>query len=840
MKRLLVPLIVIICTSGTVNAYEQATHATITRAAFFASDLGAGSFNSFTALQRSLGLNVVSPLGDGKTYFEFIGNLTGVSPYRRAPQPYERKVVKDLEADPDSNSPLIWLMFGAIREDDNPNETPPTPQDVEGGIRRPLHHFFDPYMNRPLVVPGLSEVDNDVRKNVDWGLGVKDSFTDPNAQESPRRNHFTVFDAREAMFRALTLMTASGNDYVGISEGADPALKQQWRQAYWATTFRALGDVLHLNQDMAQPQHTRNEAHSGTYCPGSRVCLTGHTSVYEKYINARALRQETFDSLSPFHEPVAISPLDLPLIGYPIPAFASYSNYWSTAPGDKQFQGSGLADYSNRGFFTAAKNFGNTEYLSPSSNPFDYVIESAFASKWDGSSFSDAMPTYVYYGNVHDSFQNKDIVHVPLTTYSFWDQFIKRSSGKRDYSLTRVNYDAMANLLIPRAVAYSAGLINYFFRGRIDIAPPYEGVFAVADHSKSNGFTTLRANVKNLTPAFSEPDGSRLSQTMHDGTFFAVLRYHKDKKYVDGLDTIVGISPCTNSAVLDPADPGASTQCRDGSEEIIVSKPLTGVSLGDEQTAVKFDFSSMPIPFGMTDVVLQVVYRGPMGNETDAVAVGTLDISEPTYFTYQNDTDYIRLGSEVHTRDEINADSSLLDLVWPQYCVDRGQSPAKLRDGCLLAEPIDLAVSFSDLVYPLATVTQLPVRRLFRLVYLSSADEAFDSPKEKVAARQKITIRSQRSGAKALMNHEGSCLPIEPFDVPARHAQLVVTAPGQGTYRVDSFGSLRGVNGWFNASCVTIGDDGSAGTPDDRARAMTPLFGDELVPYVVQIHPAYL
>ncbi|BCO30781.1 hypothetical protein TspCOW1_08840 [Thiohalobacter sp. COW1] len=55
------------------------------------------------------------------------------------------------------------------------------------------------------------------------------------------------------------------------------------RKAYWATTFRALGDVLHLIQDMAQPQHTRNDLHNTDYGHGERV--------YEKYTNARVLRQ---------------------------------------------------------------------------------------------------------------------------------------------------------------------------------------------------------------------------------------------------------------------------------------------------------------------------------------------------------------------------------------------------------------------------------------------------------------------------------------------------------------------------------------------------------------------
>ena len=97
------------------------------------------------------------------------------------------------------------------------------------------------------------------------------------------------------MFRALTLMTPSDGGYIDISAGKDDATKQQWRQAYWATAFRALGDVLHLNQDMAQPQHTRNEPHSGKGCLFG-MCLAGHTSVYERYINARALKATSFSA----------------------------------------------------------------------------------------------------------------------------------------------------------------------------------------------------------------------------------------------------------------------------------------------------------------------------------------------------------------------------------------------------------------------------------------------------------------------------------------------------------------------------------------------------------------
>jgi hypothetical protein len=365
-----------------------------------------------------------------------------------------------------------------------------------------LNHFYDPIFDRRLETPGLTLLDGDVHKNPDWAVGSFDSFADPNRPEPQRKNHFTVFDAREAMFRALTLLTYNGTGYPEIAAGRDIATRQQWRQAYWATTFRALGNVLHLNQDMAQPQHTRNEPHSGKPCPVGTTCFAGHTSIYEKYINARALQQNMFNSKGPFNVEVAIPIAPLPVTSYPIPAFANYSDYWSTAPGSPSLPGNGLADYSNRGFFTAAKNFDSTEYPYPSRDPARYQIASLAPAKWDGSAPTNPTPTKVYLGDVPDDWQQTAAVNVPLTTYSLWDQFVRPRTGAPVYSLNRLNYDAMASLLVPRAVAYSAGLINFFFRGRIDIELPDEGVFAAADHASGKGFTMVRTKIRNKTPDF--------------------------------------------------------------------------------------------------------------------------------------------------------------------------------------------------------------------------------------------------------------------------------------------------------------------------------------------------
>src|SRR6185312_3371323 len=108
---------------------------------------------------------------------------------------------------------------------------------------------------------------------------------------------------------------------------------------------------------------------------------------------------------------------------------------------------------------------------------------------------------------VTDIFDGQSTVTAPLTTLSVWDDFLKKKSLAPKFSLNRLNYDAMADLLLPRAVAYSAGLINFFFRGQILVSLPKEGVYAISDHGSPDGFKILRVKVKNTTGSFVDPQG---------------------------------------------------------------------------------------------------------------------------------------------------------------------------------------------------------------------------------------------------------------------------------------------------------------------------------------------
>ena len=821
------------CLSSTASAYEQATHAVITSQAFIRSELGN------PILSSNLGLPVYWAAGTNATYYDIAEFITADS---KTWKDYETNIIRDVREVSDS-SPRSWLLRGAIREDDNPNEDPPTPQDISPSLRRPLHHFFDPFYNRALTSTGLFILDSDIHKNPDWAIGSRDSFNAPNNREIGRRNHFSIFDAREAMFRALTLKRLNQDgSFSDVDSTADSAARYLLRKAYWATTFRALGDVLHLVQDMAQPQHTRNEPHSGMGClTQTAFCLGGHASIYERYINARILGTKKFTLVKPFNAPIEISPAALDFGTYPLPSFAKYGDYWSTSPGIASLSGQGMADYSNRGFFTAKYNFGNSEFPQPSSVA-GYTMVPQPPVRWDGSGISNGAPVYFYRATVRDTLTGQDATNVALTSYSVWDQFMQSRSLSPSFSLNRQNYDAMADLLIPRAVAYSAGLINFFFRGRIEISLPAQGAFALADHAHatgSSGFKKLRAKVKNGTSAIMTANQGVHPQGMTGGSLFAVVRYHDDLAYRENLSGIVGAASCAaQSSVFDNANPEATTLCRNGIEEIVVSARYPIALSPNEEREIQFDFSDAPIPLAATDLQLQVVYRGALGGEGDAVVVGTADISEPTYFTFHNASDYISIGAEIYTRAQIDANPGLLDLVYPPYCVDQSQSPPRTRDTCFKPFDLDLELAFGNAdpaTNPTISVSALPGRRFLRIVYLTSADYS-DYKRTTAEPTIRASIRPSRYAKSDTVGQLGYCLPHDDYHIVMRAAQYVETGARPGYY-LGVLDSLRGINGWLQTACVNSGDGQVGKVPYANMKVADDLTDDneETSPFEVTI-----
>jgi hypothetical protein len=55
---------------------------------------------------------------------------------------------------------------------------------------------------------------------------------------------------------------------------------------------------------------------------------------------------------------------------------------------------------------------------------------------------------------------------------------------------------------------------------------------------------------------------------------------------------------------------------------------------------VLFDFSNDPIPLNAIDLFIQVVYRSQLGTEPDGIAVGMIDVREPSYINFVEQLGY--------------------------------------------------------------------------------------------------------------------------------------------------------------------------------------------------------
>ncbi len=489
-------------------AFEFSTHAEITQKAV----QRVLALDENKELLRTLGLNLPdSPVFMTTTKYYDIGTL---GPRERAGLSFETaKMFPAFRILPYTLNG--WVARGAIREDDDASGTDPSPKgdDPDGDMHRVFRHFFDPYHNgAPLTVLGgdpchdFSPVVYDppypCATAVDWALGTT-NYQTSLVPDGNRRNHFTIAGAREAMFRALT-----GYDRNFTFTGSD----ERTRRLYWNTAFRALGDVLHLNQDMAQPQHVRNDSHAGV----TPRAFTGHKSTFEQFVEANEtradaliVRGDTTDDCVPF------TPQPFMLDGYPstsagVVRFPMYSDYWTTGGTNM-----GLADYTNRGFFSLGTNIGmsGNGFPKPSQDVTVYSAMRVPATNWQGDQvykFGNQVMIKLYQGEVDDAYDSHTDTGVNLTANGAWNQFFSGFPGNPGYTLYRENYIDQARLVLPRAVGYSAGIFNHFFRGKLQVSLPAEQVYAVADYQANFGFDYFKVMVQNVTApiAVKGPDGT--------------------------------------------------------------------------------------------------------------------------------------------------------------------------------------------------------------------------------------------------------------------------------------------------------------------------------------------
>jgi len=257
-------------------------------------------------------------------------------------------------------------MRRAICEDDNDigllGGTFTRDEDLWGNHFRASAHFYDPINNAGYAYSAQCTL-FDCVLSTEWALGRTGLLAGAGVLQSNRRNHFTWQDARNHYWWALTLSKA----------GSVPTALNRERNSYerhvrLATTIKSIGHVIHLLQDTAQPQHTRNDAHGPPYL----APLSAVDGLYEQYTEARVFGGELSGESFAFYDD-SLPPIDLvppirlsgnqpyAILRFRLPAF-----YFTTQAVDSGVAARrGLADYSNRGYFTLGTFPKTGQYLSP-------------------------------------------------------------------------------------------------------------------------------------------------------------------------------------------------------------------------------------------------------------------------------------------------------------------------------------------------------------------------------------------------------------------------------------------------------------------------------------------
>jgi hypothetical protein len=463
---------------------------------------------------------------------------------------------------------------------------------------RAVNHFFNPLLNGRLNIDG-KPIFNDT--SPDWAL-------EDNAVIGGN-----VAGSQDYSYRRL-------KDYFLAALTNTSRLE---RANSWGKTFQTLGQVIHHIQDMAQPQHVRNDDHLDDWLIGQ---LLGryNPSTYEawvwKYKDISTFKG--YAQYAPVYSPTTLGQFNVP------------RDFWTTSKDSVGTGGLGMAEFTNRNFFSM-RTLNSASFTAPAAST-DTLMDIAPLCQGAnppcpaGVTGMISFTTTAVGDNLRPQASQTNPYARAFSVYN-WDLTKRGMSGM--YTLNRFTYDAAAPMLVSRAIGYSAGLLNFFFRGQMTISLPDAGVYAAVDHTTdagrdaaAGGFQTLKLKIQNTTPSANgaiEPMG-----TAGKGFLYAVVKYHKNNCYMADLSGEYG-SPGINWST-----------CRAAEEDIVVSSKIAAPSAIDSSTPqeVAFTFPT-PVPISGTDMFLQVVYDGPLGQEQRAIVVATKDISEPTYLYGWDDHD---------------------------------------------------------------------------------------------------------------------------------------------------------------------------------------------------------
>lgn len=305
-----------------------------------------------------------------------------------------------------------------------------------------LNHFFDPQYDgrrgRGLQLP-LINING--QPSPLWAL--EDTGPAPDSNAPGGVHGFSMRNAQQALFKALTL----------------PSSGERLKEA--SRMYQTLGHVVHHIQDMGQPQHVRNDQH---YHPIPHVPLNPIWAAYEVYAATQHARITSLVEAS----------------SYANPKLPTFRDYWTSAGATPKYVG--MAEFTAQNF----TSFG-TAYVP---NGLGVKAHPQFplpdGMNRDGSEKRVALerrtvtlvggvtvPAWsaVLRGDIYDGHTNHVHERRRLAKLSLATRMIPVPAAALIPGFTEDDeiYNDYFEILLPRAVAFSAGLIDKVFAETIEL-----------------------------------------------------------------------------------------------------------------------------------------------------------------------------------------------------------------------------------------------------------------------------------------------------------------------------------------------------------------------------------
>lgn len=470
----------------------------------------------------------------------------------------------DLKTTLGSKNILKWLQYGAEMEDDP--------------VCRAGNHFHNPYLY--WTESGLSDtlwpVDlycyatiefppSSIESNVTWATGYSNRDFIYSKSTVAEDNIWDWESARSYFYTYLTGLSPQTSQRI--------ASDLTTHELYLTKCLRALGQVAHLVQDMAVPAHVRDD-----FSQGHTRYLKNHEETWD----IRKWFGNPFEDHVRFYQRSSWFDAD-PIAG----AFTSFmlTDLWDTnqlQPDTTPEQleqintaSLGLSEYTSSNFLSLFTMFntndsGNLVYPYPKPEHCAVVLENP----------PDVLTTlerqYLSTTNGHPGDPVDKLAVVGYLKYYRDVYFPNVSSEMLPIGLDSNCYDDYARKLIPRAIGYSAQLIDYFFRGRMQVwAFPY---------FVDNSLYSVKLNITNTTAT---------QEAMQDGTLTLTFRYTPAGGNADGSDDI-----------FVPADEFIS---------------LTELLYNDSVDVLFYPSENIPIE-SWESVTCTLAFLGTLGNEPGVVA----------------------------------------------------------------------------------------------------------------------------------------------------------------------------------------------------------------------------